>query len=129
MTMIMPTWVVCAVCGEESEQSYLKSSNGTGDFDLDFRPHGMIRDTINVWISRCPHCGYCAPHLGRKLKLTKGTVMSNEYQQQLTDTRFPKKANEFMCASMLYEHSGSYGKATHYRLFAAWVCDDENLFE
>jgi len=42
MTIIMPTSVVCAVCGEKSGQAYLKSTNGTGDFDLDFRRHGMI---------------------------------------------------------------------------------------
>ncbi|HEY93351.1 MAG TPA: hypothetical protein G4O15_00235 [Dehalococcoidia bacterium] len=48
MMLIMPTFVVCAVCGEDSEQAYIKSSNGTGDFNLDFRPHGMIRETINV---------------------------------------------------------------------------------
>lgn len=129
MTLIMPVFVRCAVCGKESGQAYLKSSNGTGNFDLDFRPHGMIHDTIYVWISRCPHCGYCAANVGRQLKLTKRFVISDDYQQQLIDTQFPEKANEFMCASMLYEHSGSYAKAVHYSLCAAWICDDENLIE
>lgn len=67
----MPTSAVCAICGEKSGQVYLKSTNGTGDFDLDFRRHGMIRSTINECVSRCPHCGYCAPHIGRRMKTTK----------------------------------------------------------
>ena len=124
MTIIMPTSAVCAVCGERSGQAYLKSTNGTGDFDLDFRRHGMIRDTINVWISSCPYCGYCAPNISRYLKKTKEVVMSEEYQRQRMDTRYPDKANEFLCSSMVYEGSGSYGMAAQYCLYAAWICDD-----
>ncbi len=127
MTIIMSTSAVCAVCGEESGQAYLKSTNGTGDFDLDFRRHGMIRDTINVWISCCPHCGYCAPDIRGYLKRTKEIVMSEGYQQQRMDTRFPDKANEFLCATMVYEGSGSYANAARYCMYAVWICDDKDL--
>jgi hypothetical protein len=119
----------CAVCGEECGQSYVMSSNGTGNFDLDFRLHGMIRDMLNSEVSRCPSCGYCAPDIGRKMKKTEEIVRSEEYQRQLVDIRFSSKTNEFLCASMLYEFSGSYPLSIYYALCAAWKCDDEEAVE
>jgi len=39
------------------------------------------------------------------------------------DTRYPDKANEFLCSSMLYEGSGSYANAAQYCIYATWICD------
>jgi hypothetical protein len=64
MTSFRKLLVKCRLCGRESQQAVLLSSNTYGGPpDLDGRPTEMLRQTMGAWVRRCPACGYCAMHL------------------------------------------------------------------
>jgi len=67
MTRIQVSQVTCGVCGSQSKQATLLSSNTIGPPDLDGRPfrYSMLRDTMSRWVQRCPECGYCAMYISR----------------------------------------------------------------
>jgi hypothetical protein len=67
MTRIQRSRVTCRVCGAQSKQTTLLSSNTLGLPDLDGRPfrYSMLRETMSGWVQRCPECGYCAMYLSR----------------------------------------------------------------
>ena len=67
MTRIQVSQVTCRVCGSQSKQATLLSSNAIGPPDLDGRPfrYSMLRDTMSRWVQRCPECGYCAMYISR----------------------------------------------------------------
>jgi len=64
MTYIARSEIRCRLCGSLSRHRVLLSSNTfVGTDDLDGRPPGMLRRTMNLWVQRCPECGYCATDL------------------------------------------------------------------
>ena len=125
-TQCMPEPSYCAVCGWGSLQGGLGSTNAFGSPDLDLRPPGMARDTINYWVRECPHCGYCASDIEEKIARAAKMVRSAKYLAVLdrrgkSDRRLIR---QFLCATMLYEHAGDLAAASRMSLYAAWAADD-----
>ena len=79
MTMIRDFDQKCSVCGKSSPQPVLLSTNTMGYPDLDMRPAGMRRDTMNTWIHECPHCGYVAEDLGDEHEIPNDFLKSDAY--------------------------------------------------
>src|SRR4051812_405512 len=50
----------CSCCDRTSAHDVLMSTNSSGSPDLDQRPPGMARATIESWLQECPFCGYVA---------------------------------------------------------------------
>ena len=50
MTLIRNVELKCAVCGKNSQQKWLSSTNIQGFPDLDMRPPEMKRSTIDTWV-------------------------------------------------------------------------------
>ncbi|MBD5159456.1 MAG: hypothetical protein HDT23_04355, partial [Ruminococcus sp.] len=51
--------VVCSVCGTESEHKVITKIEDNGIQDMDLRPAGEHRDTMEMWVMECPECRYC----------------------------------------------------------------------
>jgi hypothetical protein len=127
MTTFRSVNVTCAVCGTESEQERLISTNTMGPPDLDTRPAPMARDTLRFAMARCPQCGYCAPELDEAAADTRAVLMADAYQQQLHNADLPELANTFLCWALVCEAEREYSRGGWAALSAAWVCDDTVL--
>lgn len=124
MTTFQPAPTKCALCGKLSAHFELTSSNEFGHPDLDTRPPKMYRSTMDKWIKRCPHCGYCWHDLSEALPEADEVVQGGSYKLQLEDSRFSELCNSFLCASMIREAAGQIRAAGWAALHAAWVMDD-----
>ena len=125
MTTICPVSRTCAVCGTESRQIVLGSTNAFGPSDLDTRPAEMLRSTLPYWIERCPACGFCAPNISELMEGAAGIVRTPAYQQQFRDPDVPTLASSVLCYAMILEHRALYADAGWAAVHAAWACDDE----
>lgn len=105
------------------------STNAFGSPDLDLRPPEMERSTMNMWVQRCPHCGYCAPSIEEKIDGADDRINSKEYKGLLNSSHYPELARDFLCCSMLLENAAEYAKAGQVALRAAWSCDDHQVLE
>jgi len=122
MTTTTEVSVKCGNCRKPSVHQELLSSNRIGPPDLDLRPPIMMRDTMDLWLQQCPHCGYCAPELKEKPQHPEA-VKSPAYQSLLQETRFPPLARKFLARALLLE-ANDPAAAADSRLRAAWACDD-----
>ena len=122
MTSIAEASVKCAVCRRTSVQEILLSSIAIGSPDLDFRPPVLERDTLELWLQQCPHCGYCAPDLKEKTQ-ERAIVKSRAYQSMLNESPFPPIARKFLARAMLVD-AADPAAAADSLLNAAWACDD-----
>lgn len=127
MTLMYEKRKKCAVCRKRSKYSLLRSTNAFGYKDLDTRPPEMERSTINLWVQRCPYCGYCAPDISERTENSKKIVYSVSYIKQLNDPEFSRLANEFLCCSLIQENAEEYADAGWSNIHAAWACDDADL--
>jgi len=114
----------CSVCGEESFQQELASTNMMGSSDLDGRPPEMMRSTMDTWVESCPSCGYCATDLSEHLDHGGEIVQSPAYRDILERDDIPALAISFLAASYLYEFCHEYARAAAMAQYAAWVLDD-----
>lgn len=89
MTMIFPKKLRCAVCGRASEHQVLASTNTMGPPDLDLRPEEMQRSTMNVWVQRCPHCGYCARSIEDETEGAAEYLRGEAYAKLSGDAAYP----------------------------------------
>lgn len=124
MTTIFIETVKCALCSKESSVTVIGSSNTMAPPDLDLRPAEMLRSTMDFWVQRCPHCGYCAPEINKGGEEEASVARTDAYLKQLKDKTLPELANSFLCCAMLREHAKDYAKAGMMTLYAAWCCDD-----
>ncbi len=125
MTLPYAHTVVCAVCGTESEQTGLLSTNTFGAPDLDGRPAPMMRDTMKYWIHECPGCGYCAGDLGRAAPGTEQVVRSDEYQMLLRNSSVPQLARRFLARAHIVDQGRPATEDLVSMMLAAiWDCDD-----
>ena len=127
MTIVKREMLQCALCGNTSEQRIIRSTSAFGSPDLDTRPPEMARSLIIFQIQTCPSCGYCAPSIANSLGKLSTLVNSDDYKQQLNNSKFPRLANAYLCYSILEERVASYAKAGWASIHAAWICDDDNL--
>lgn len=124
MTMIFHEKLKCAVCGKTSEHEIILSTNTMGPPDLDFRPSEMERSTMDKWVQRCPHCGYCASSIDEETDIAADYIKSKEYVELSRNTSYPELARDFLCCSFLEEKAGKFAEAGLSALYAAWACDD-----
>lgn len=126
MTTYFHRDVMCSHCQKPSEQRGLGSTNSFGSADLDLRPPPMQRDTMDTWLEQCPHCGYVAGDLSTP-DAQSARVDTLEYKAVLADPLFPELARRFLARALLDQDN--LGQAGHWRLCAAWVCDDADAPE
>jgi hypothetical protein len=124
MTTIFPHEATCFVCGTQSTHPVLGSTNEFGSRDLDLRPAPMKRSTMEMWVQRCPSCGYCAGSIAAGPDVAKQIVRSSAYLAQLADSAYPALARQFLCCSLILAGSAEEAAAGDAALHAAWVCDD-----
>lgn len=129
MTTIQTEEVTCGVCGKETTQISIGSTSIFGPPDLDSRPAEMQRSTIKYWVHRCPRCGYCGSSIQDGDPSLKPFLKTHEYLAQSKKRGIPRLARDFLCTSMLEEHTDNLRAAAWSLIFAAWVCDDEQLSE
>jgi ribosomal protein L37E len=129
MTTIFLEKVICGVCGEKSEHQNIASTNACGSPDLDTRPPAHQRYTINTWVQRCPHCGYCASTIRQVLNGAESVVKSDKYQLQFTNNEYPELENSFLCKAILEKETADVSSAAWSTIHAAWVCDDSGAYE
>ena len=128
-TTLFPQNVKCAVCGNESEQRVIGSTNAFGSPDLDLRPPEMQRSTMPYWVQRCPECGYCNYSLKEKTSVDKAYLSSKEYTALFADIPEDSLAASFIRQARIAEKDKSYNNAMHAYLHAAWCCDDKGNSE
>ena len=120
----------CSVCGEESSQIVMASTNTFGGTpDLDLRPAEMMRSTMSWWIQECPHCGYISESLDDE------SIVSQEWLKRETFTScggrkfLSKLAARFYKYYMINVEDDNETDAFYAALHAAWACDDEDEHE
>ena len=121
--------VKCAVCGKESGHNIVNGiSNSRGTY-LDTDPDKIELSALPYIVQRCPNCGYCSQELSELIKGADEQMDSDEYRTQLSNKKFPKLANSFLCSGLLHEYAEEYGKAGWDCLYAAKVCDEKGNSE
>ena len=108
MTMIMEIEKKRTLCGKTSIQKEVLSVFVTGPSDLDTRAPHLDHSLLSASIQRCPYCGYCAPDISEPIENAEEVIHSKSYQEQLTNSEFPKLANSFLCFSLIQERLGDY---------------------
>jgi len=124
MTTMFKGTVNCRICSKKSEHDIIVSTNTFGSLDLDTRPPAHMRYTINTWVQRCPHCGYCASNIEKVSKAVDSRINSQKYQYQLGSSKYPELASSFLCKAMLENVNGDLAQSTWTTIHAAWACDD-----
>lgn len=129
MTRLEPIQKPCGQCGALWHGVALLSTIGMSA-DLDTRPHGMARSTLDYQVQRCLACGYCAADLSQTPSSAARQRMGNpDYLAQLNDPAYPSLANAFLCQALLHQSDGQPGATLTVLLSAAWVCDDAEAGE
>ena len=124
MSTIYPSQCKCSVCGEESEQLELMSTNSFGSPDLDLRPSQMQRGTMPFWIQKCPHCGYISGSIEDEAGIDKGFLASQEYRT-CSDIGFQADlSKDFYRYYLINTARQKTNQAFYAILYAAWSCDD-----
>jgi hypothetical protein len=129
MTTSMPVQVRCALCGTLSQQNVLSSTSSFGPPDLDLRPQGPARWSLQFRVQHCPRCGYCAESIGQRTPRAGRTVSSVIYRDVLENACMPALARHYFCAALVAEAAELRGDAARRFVDAAWVCDDVEAAE
>lgn len=129
MTTVYQDTVKCYVCGKESKQNVLGSTNSFGSQDLDLRPPEMMRGTMEYWAHECPYCGYIAKNINL------GTVVTEAWLARMEFINANNIEFESELAKRCYkEYLINLEDENIYRAFAvilnaAWACDDSQDIE
>lgn len=117
--------IVCSVCGKESSHMVITEVQADGVPDLDLRPSGSHRDSMEFWVMECPECHYCNGTLETPLDADKTYFESKEYTtlggietENVLVSRFVRKA-------LVNLRNRDYNEAVKSYLYGAWVSDDE----
>ena len=130
MTMISTGVVKCALCGTESTQEMLASTSSIAS-ELDGRPIGIQRSTMNCWTQMCgnPECGYCTYQIAKEIPDSRLCVKSADYRKHLTDPGLRELVRKFYCAALVHLWAQQPRESFSYFRAASWVCDDAGLSE
>jgi hypothetical protein len=110
----------CAVCGEVNAQDSFSVPGPGGPPDLDTRPAGEIRATLERWIEICPGCGLAVPEIEAPVEGVDELVRSPE---------FPRGEHPFRRQSWLLDQLGQHADAGWSELYLAWHFDDSSDLE
>ncbi|MCA9899900.1 MAG: hypothetical protein KC433_17035 [Anaerolineales bacterium] len=113
----------CSICKTSNQFKVLRAAS-SHEIDLDTRPYGNLRPTIDTWIQSCPVCGYCAPDISIELDQANPIITQATYLEQLQNNNYPELANHFLCWAIIQEEIEHYVEAGWGSIHAAWVCDD-----
>lgn len=113
------------MCGKESEFSVLTSTNCFGSPDLDLRPAQMQRSTMNLWVQRCPECGFVSEQVSDSCKVTKDFIESCDYINSDGCQFKSFLADAFYKQYMILLESKKHVDAYSALLHCAWACDDK----
>lgn len=131
MTLIRPHMLICAVCGEDSEQEVLYSTSSFGSDDIDGRPHGLARASLGFYIQKCPHCGYVNGSIDVKPSFSIRKEWLKEYSYLTCDgIQFSSDLATMFYQQYLIKSAGNEtSQALKAILGAAWACDDHHDLE
>ena len=114
----------CSVCGKQSSQTVIMSTNTFGSSDLDLRPPEMRRSTMSFWVQECPHCGYVAPKLSMGTNATEEWLKNTAYLSCDGRNFISSLAKEFYKLYLIDILDGKTKPAFNAVLNCAWACDD-----
>jgi len=114
----------CHVCGKTSEHAVLMSTNSQGSRDLDQRPAGMARATVESWLQECPYCGYVAPDIEEGGAGARGFIATAEFRAASRDPLPDPAVRRFLVRAAQDARAGDRKAAFLNTLAAAWVADD-----
>ena len=124
MSLPITICVKCSVCGIESEQKVLVSTNAFGSPDLDLRPPEMQRSTMKWWIQECPHCGYVSTSIEDETNISIEYLNSYEYCTCSNNSFKSELAEKFYKYYKINLSDNNEEDAFYAILHAAWSCDD-----
>ena len=116
----------CACCGKRSKHWVLWSTTSIGSADLDQRPPGMERDTMDSWLQECPSCGYVAFSINKGGEEARTLVHGSEYRRLRSETFPSPEQRRFMLRAALANMKGDVESAFRNVLCAAWIADDRH---
>lgn len=112
------------MCAKKSEFSVLTSTNCFGSPDLDLRPAQMQRSTMDLWVQRCPECGFVSEQVSDLCTVTKDFIESYDYVNSDSFQFKSFLADTFYKQHMILLESKKYVDAYSGLLHCAWACDD-----
>lgn len=125
MSRPKPITATCALCGKESQQIILLSTNTLwGSSDLDLRPPEMARSTMCWWLQECPHCGYVAWNLSDSTALTLDLLQEEIFSPCKMRNFASELAKRYYKLYLILSFDGKRQDAFRAILRAAWACDD-----
>lgn len=129
MTTLFLSEKKCFACGKTNRCPVIDLTlKISGLRDLDGRPSHIQRSLVYLWIQRCTSCNYCAPEISKGNQNDLALIKSSEYQNILSDSKYPETACAFRGHSFAMEKRNQFADAGWAQLCAAWVCDD-NKYE
>ena len=124
MTTMYQDTVKCYVCGKESKQTVLGSTNSFGSSDLDLRPPEMMRGTMEYWAHECPYCGYIAKNIDLGTVVTEVWLARVEFINANNIEFKSELAKRCYKEYLINLEDENIYKAFAVILNAAWACDD-----
>lgn len=113
----------CAVCGAQRQHVVWSTSNAVG-VDLDFRPIGMARDTMDTWAVECFECGYVSRRISDPTGISPEFLKSKEYRT-CGGHHFKSELAEKFYRNYMILLAGEDRLGAAFALErAAWACDD-----
>lgn len=129
MTTMYQDTVKCYVCGKESKQTVLGSTNSFGSPDLDLRPPEMMRGTMEYWAHECPYCGYIAENTDLGTVVTEAWLARVEFINANNIEFESELAKRCYKEYLINLEDENIYKAFAVILTAAWACDDAQDIE
>lgn len=129
MTTMYQDTVKCYVCGKESKQTVLGSTNSFGSPDLDLRPPEMMRGTMEYWAHECPYCGYIAENIDLGTVVTEAWLARVEFINANNIEFKSELAKRCYKEYLINLEDENIHKAFAVILNAAWACDDAQDIE
>ena len=113
----------CAICGKESEQQIILSSNTFGTkTQLDLRVVGG-KTSLSDKIQQCPHCHYVNNNIEENIGIGINELKCVKYQEVL-NSNIDDTAKNFILNAILLDKVKQKRNAGVMYHFASWVFDD-----
>lgn len=126
MTSYSKETLRCCCCGRTSGHTVLMSTNSMGGSpDLDQRPPGMVRSTVESWLQECPYCGYVAWDISYGDDKARHFTSTPQFSSASLDPDPDPAARRFLVRAAFEAYHGERRSAFLYTLHAAWTADDK----
>jgi len=113
----------CAICGKESQQQVILSSNTCGTrTHLDLRIVGA-KTSLSDRIQRCPHCNYANNDIEENIGIGINELKCAKYQEILKSD-INDTAKSFILCAILCDKAKQKRDASAMYHHASWVFDD-----